>query len=158
MTSRSVLSIHPGLSQRGAQRVPQCVRISSRHTGFRAAMPKDRAQPRRGERLAPVGALGYYEQPRDGYIRSLGHQIGLDQPGHVDVKRNRRCLAPLPVTRSRRPPISMSATSGPAPRRARPAQQHQPGHRSIPPRSSGSPAVRWSRVDPSPWQSPGCAR
>ncbi len=50
------------LGQRGPERVPQGVRVTANDSGHAAVITEDRAQPGRGQRLAPVGPLGHEKQ------------------------------------------------------------------------------------------------
>ena len=50
--------INTGLGQRGAERVPQRVRMPADDPGQLTVVAEDRAQPGRGQRLTPVRALG----------------------------------------------------------------------------------------------------
>ena len=66
-----------------------------RDTAALAVIPEHRAQPRRGQRLSAMSALGDDEQCISVSFGAFSQQIGLDRAGHVSVDRHRTLLAAL---------------------------------------------------------------
>jgi len=124
-----------GLSQRGSERVAQSVGMSTVHARAGPVVPEHRAQPLRAQRLAPGGALGDHEQPGGVGIGALGQQVSLDQPGHLDVKRDTAFLVafaedPDPASGD----VHIADDQAQHLTRTQPREQHQPGDRLVPPR------------------------
>ena len=93
-----------------------------------------RAQPRRGQRLSTMGALGDDEQCISVGFGAFGQQIGLDRAGDVGVDRHRPFLAAL--TEHPNPPPRNVDIADPQPehlRRPQTRQQHQPTDRAVTP-------------------------
>src|SRR6478735_7942924 len=66
-----------------------------RDTAALAVIPEHRAQPRRGQRLSAMSALGDDEQCISVSFGAFSQQIGLDRAGHVSVDRHRTFFAAL---------------------------------------------------------------
>ena len=93
--------IDTGLGQRGAERVPQRVRMPADDPGQVTVVAEDRAQPGRRQRLTPVRSLGHQEQPTTGRFGSLGQQIHLDDRRDVGIERD--AAFPLPLAEHAEP-------------------------------------------------------
>src|ERR1019366_3778714 len=78
----------PDPDQRGAEGMPQGVRVAGGHGGLPAVAAEDGAQPGCRERLAPVRALRHDEQRPAGGAGPPGEQAGLDQGGDVRAGRD----------------------------------------------------------------------
>lgn len=68
--------------------MPQRVWTPADDPGEPSVITEDRAQPGRGQRLAPAEPLGHQEQPVVGRFGPLGQQIHLDHRSDVDVQRD----------------------------------------------------------------------
>jgi hypothetical protein len=94
------------------------------------------AQAGRGQRLAPVRALGHQKQVAAAGFGSLGQQVDLDHRGDVGVQRDP--AFPLSFTDYLQPSaadvgvghIQAKDLGG-----AQPAVEHQPRDRPVPPRA-----------------------
>jgi hypothetical protein len=87
--------VHARLGQRGAEGMPQRMRVPTRHTRALPVVAEDRPQPGRCQRLATGGALGDHKQPARGRLGSFGEQVGLEQPANVSVQRDPAFLGAL---------------------------------------------------------------
>ena len=143
--------IHPGLGQRGAERVPQRVRMPRRHTGFRPVVPENRAQPGRGQRLAPVRRPWPPRTTADWSCpaaRPAGRSGSTRQRRHPAAPAAAWHPYPSPAANARR--YRRQRRRGPAPprRAARTTASTRPSR--DPARTAGYPTARRSRADPKP--------
>ena len=141
--------VHAGLGQRGAEGVPQRVRMTRRHPGLVPVIAEDRAQPGRRQRLAPMRALGHQEQRRRCRIR------GARPTGRSGPARRRRdpagpavpcrpCRSPAPSRGRCRHPAPADRAPRPTATRRTASARRSPG----PGRCGSCPAARWSRCGP----------
>ena len=126
--------IDPGLGQGRPERVPQGMRMPAGDPAQPAVIAEDRAQPGRGQRPAPAGALGHQEQPAAARLGAFGEQVNLDHRRDIGIQRH----PPFPAALAGhlQPPaadIGISDVQAQHLSRAQPAIQHQPRDRPVPP-------------------------
>ena len=95
---------------------------------------KDRAQPRGGERLAPVRPLGHHKEPGRGRLGALRQQVGLDDAGHVGVEGDPALLVALAEDPYPSPSdVDVAHLEAEHFRRAQTRVEHEPGDGPVPP-------------------------
>jgi hypothetical protein len=88
-------------------------------------------------------------------VRPLGQQIGLDQPGHIDIQWHPPLLGALTGHPQPTPAdIDVGDVEGQHLAGTQPTQQHQPGHRAIPPRPQAAQQRGGLAPVQSSWQPP----
>ena len=120
--------------ERGAEGVPECVRMAAWDTSRRPVIAKDRAQARRGQWLTAVGSFGHDEQPGGLGLWTFGEQVGLNDAGYVHVEWNTAFFGPF-AAHAQPPSADVDIANIESQHFAGPqaAKHHQPRHRPVPP-------------------------